>query len=116
MNMNPKTVTVIFPQTRKGELAKRLQRVEEDITKVTGSRVRVVERSGVMVRKMLHRSNPWAGGNCGRKKCLPCLSNDGTTHCFTTNVVYSIECINCEEERKLTIPCISILLMLMMER
>ena len=61
-----------------------------------------MERSGVMVRKMLHRSNPWAGGNCGRKKCLPCLSNDGKTDCFSKNDVYSIECINCEEEKKVT--------------
>ena len=99
----PKTVTVMFvPQTKKGELAKRLQMVEDDIAKVTGSRVRVVERSGVMVRKMLHRSNPWAGGDCGRKKCLPCLSSDGKTNCFTKNVVYSIECISCEEGKKLT--------------
>ena len=38
--MIPKTVTVMFvPQTKKGELAKRLQMVEDDIAKVTGSRV-----------------------------------------------------------------------------
>ena len=42
------------------------------------------------------------GGNCGRKKCLPCLSNDGKTDCFSKNDVYSIECINCEEEKKVT--------------
>ena len=71
-------MTVLFvPQTRKGELAKRLQKVEDDIAKVTGSRVRVMERAGTMVRRILHKSNPWAGGDCGRKKCLPCANSDG---------------------------------------
>ena len=74
----PKTVTVLFvPQTRRGELAKRLQHVENDIAKVTGSRVRVVERGGTMVKKILHKSIPWAGGNCVRRRCLPCFNNDG---------------------------------------
>ena len=94
----PKTVSVIFvSQTTKGELARRLQKAEDDIAKVTGSRVRVVERSGIMVRRVLIKSNPWAGGDCGRKKCLPCLNKDGKTDCFTKNVVYSLECITCEE-------------------
>ena len=71
-------MTVLFvPQTRRGELAKRLQHVENDIAKVTGSRVRVVERGGTMVKKILHKSIPWDGGNCVRRRCLPCFNNDG---------------------------------------
>ena len=100
-NLMPKTVTVFFvPQTKKGELAKRLQKVEDDIAKVTGSRVRVVERAGTTIRRILHRSNPWAGGNCGREKCLSCFNSDGKTDCFTKNVVYSLECITCEEGKR----------------
>ena len=74
--------------------------MEDDIAKVTGSRVRVVVRSGIMVRRVLTKSNPWAGGDCGRKKCLPCLNKDGKTDCFTKNVVYSLECITCEEAKE----------------
>ena len=103
-NSMPKTVTVFFvPQTKKGELAKRLQKVEDDTAKVTCSRVRV-ERAGTTIRRILHRSNPWAGGNCSREKCLPCFNSDGKTDCFTKNVVYSVECITCEEGKS-TVTC-----------
>ena len=77
---SPKTVTVMFVfQTPNGELAKRLQSVENDIAKITGKRVKIVERSGTMMRRLLHKSNPWAGAKCGgakcgRDNCLSCLN------------------------------------------
>ena len=77
---DPVTVTV---------LAKRLQKAENTIARSTGKRVKIVERSGTTVRRMLHSSNPWAGGNCGRNDCLSCLSdNDRAQDCFQRNVLY----------------------------
>ena len=32
-----------------------------NISKLTGDRVKIVERSGTMMKAILHKSNPWAG-------------------------------------------------------
>ena len=94
----PEVVTVMFvPQTPNGELAKRLQQVENDIAKVTGKKVRMVERSGTMIRRLLCRSNPWAGGKCGRDNCLSCLNGPDNQNCFAKNILYEIKCLDCEE-------------------
>ena len=61
------TVTVMFvSQTPNGELARNLQKVENEIAKFTGERVRICERGGKTVRSILHKSNLWSGGPCVR--------------------------------------------------
>ena len=95
---SPEIVTVIFvPQTPKGELAKRLQIVENKISKLTGERVKIVERGGTQVKQILVKSNPWSKGFCDRANCLPCLNGDGNQNCFDKNVVYQISCLECAE-------------------
>ena len=91
--------TVLFvSQTPKGILAKRLQKAENDISKLTGDRVKVVERGGTSIRRILVKSNPWAGSLCGRENCLPCMFGDGKQDCFSKGVVYDMTCTSCEEE------------------
>ena len=93
--------TVLFvKQTPNGVLAKRLQKVENDISKLTGDRVKIVERGGTSVKKMLIKSNPWAGSLCGRENCLPCMFGDGQQDCFSKGVVYDLTCTTCDDEAK----------------
>ena len=100
----PEVITVMFvPQTPGGELCKRLQRAEERISKLTGEKVRMVERAGTTVRQLLHRSNHWSGGPCGRDKCLPCLNGNGKQDCKEKNIVYDITCGNCEAKEQKTV-------------
>ena len=95
------TVTVMFvSQTPNGELAKNLQKAENEIAKFTGERVRICERGGKTIRQILHKSNPWSGGPCGRKNCLPCITGDGKQDCFTKNCVYDIICLQCSGDDK----------------
>ena len=95
----PEIVTVLFvSQTPNGELARRLQKAESEISKLTGERVKIVERGGTQVKQILHKSNPWASGNCNRKKCLPCINGDGKQNCFEKNVVYDISCLSCSSK------------------
>ena len=90
------TVTVMFvSQTPNGELAKKLQKVENEISRFTGERVRICERGGKTIREILHKSNPWSGGPCGRKNCLPCINGDGKQDCFVKNCVYDMICLEC---------------------
>ena len=67
---------------------------------MTGDRVKVVERGGTNIRRMLVKSNPWAGSLCGRDNCLPCMSADGKQDCFSKGVVYDMTCTTCEDEAK----------------
>ena len=96
----PEIVTVMFvPQTPGGALSKRLKIVENEISKLTGERVKIVERGGTQVKQILHKSNPWSQGFCGRENCLPCLHGDGKQNCFEKNVVYKISCLECADEK-----------------
>ena len=100
-NETPEVVTVLFvPQTPKGELARRLQVVESRISKLSGEKVKIVERGGTQVKQILHKSNPWSKGYCHRVNCLTCLHGDGTQSCFEKNIVYKISCKECEEKVK----------------
>ena len=53
-----------------------------------------------MVRRLLHRSNPWAGATCGRDKCLSCLNGPENQDCFKKNILYEIRCLDCESVDK----------------
>ena len=95
---SPEVVTVLFvPQTPQGELARRLKVVENKISKLSGEKVKIVERGGTQVKQIMHKSNPWNKGFCGRANCLTCLHGDGSQNCFDKNVVYQISCQDCEE-------------------
>jgi hypothetical protein len=69
---------VIFvPQTEHSGLAKTLRENEEEMLKVTGYKLKIVERAGKRLTSMLTKSNPWGGYDCGRSVyetwCADCL-------------------------------------------
>ena len=72
---NMKAKTVIFvPQTANSQLAKMLREEEATLEKMTGYRVKYVERAGSSIGNLLCRSDHWAGRLCGRKECLLCYT------------------------------------------
>ena len=100
INEEPELVTVMFvPQTPYGALAKDLQKVENEIAKLTGEKIRMVERGGTKIKDLLHKSNPWANGLCGRPNCLVCMNGDGKQNCSEKNIVYEIICLKCGEKQ-----------------
>ena len=65
--------SVIYVQhTRGSNLAKALREEEEAMDKLTGYKLKVVERAGDSLDGLLHRSNPWSGADCAREKCILC--------------------------------------------
>ena len=61
-DIEPETISVIFVEyIANGELAKRLQKVEDEMTKTTGFRIRVTEMAGSQLRRILPNTNPWQG-------------------------------------------------------
>jgi hypothetical protein len=101
---DPPTLTVLFvDQTPGGVLAKRLQRVEDNLAKITGYRVRVTETAGTQLCRVLPNTNPWSGMDCMREDCYPCSQGgEKLQNCKKRNILYESICQLCnpEEENK----------------
>ena len=94
----PLLTTVLFvEQTPGGELARRLREAEQRLADITGWRVKVVEKSGTTLKQLLHKSNPWSGGLCGREGCFPCQAGDVDGDCFRRNILYETSCNQCKQ-------------------
>jgi hypothetical protein len=57
---------MFVPYTSHSELAARLRENEEKMKQMTGYRMKIVEKVGVKLVDILHKSNPWAGEECRR--------------------------------------------------
>ena len=84
-------------------LVKMLRQEEAHLSKVTGYRVKYVERSGQNLGSQLVRSNPWSGMDCGRLGCLLCLTKSKTgkninQSCSKRNLTYQTWCQTCKEK------------------
>ena len=99
-NIPPATVFFV-PRTPNGELATLLREAEQDIAKLTGDRIKIVEKSGKMMKSSLQNSNPWSGENCGRNECLVCkdkITSNGD--CRKRNILYQTFCLECKKAGK----------------
>ena len=103
-----KIKAVMFvPFTRGSKLARLLRQNEEHLEKITGYRMKIVERSGTKLEDILTSSNPWIGEDCGREGCLLCYTKAVTgknmkQSCTKRSVTYQTWCEECrkrEEEK-----------------
>lgn len=63
-----KVKAVMFvPQTKGSRLAKMLREKEYEMEKLSGFRMKIVERAGEKLEDILCQSNPWAGIDCERQ-------------------------------------------------
>ena len=93
------TVTVLFvPQTPNGALAANLRKAEQDLSQLCKNKVKIVERSGVGIKKVLVKISPLPEQHCGRSNCLLCLSDKEHGTCKTRNVTYQSRCLTCQAE------------------
>ena len=70
--------------------------------KITGFRMKVVERVGVKLEQLLHKSDPWSGKECERPNCILCKTKQETEKgltksCSRRNLVYETWCRICEK-------------------
>ena len=73
----PKSV-LFCPYTPGSELAKKLRESEENMEKLSGFKIKIVEEAGEKIMDILHSSNPWRGENCGREGCWLCETKEMT--------------------------------------
>jgi hypothetical protein len=74
---DPKAVMFI-PYTPNSELAKELRKVEDMMEAMSGMRIKIVEKTGVQLKRILVKTNPWAGTDGLREDCLPCQTREET--------------------------------------
>ena len=60
-------------------------------------RVKIVERVGTTIKKLLQRSRPFKQEKCNREDCIPCKTG---IDCRTRGCVYRIECKECGKRYK----------------
>ena len=93
---------VIFvPHTEGSVLAKALRELEELMFKITGYRIKIQERAGTPLERILHKSNPWSGQDCMRESCLLCTTKavtgkNKTQDCHRRNATYETWCQTCK--------------------
>ena len=86
--------SVIFvPATPESSLKRSL---DEDVKK-SGLRIRIVEKSGMRVKKVLQRSDPFKKRTCERECCFVCRTG-GRGPCDSFGVTYEIKCQTCEQK------------------
>ena len=99
-----KTIRAVMfvPFTKNSELAKLLRENEEKLEKMTRTKLKIVERTGIKIVDLVTRSNPWQGHDCTRQNCTLCVTKLRTgkltsQECSKRNLVYETHCLNCEE-------------------
>ena len=94
---DPETITVmVVERTPGGILAKRLQKVEDRLSKITGYRVRVTKMAGTQLCRILPNTNPWRGMDCQREDSYPCSQGgEELQDCKKRNILYENICQLC---------------------
>ena len=55
-----------------------MRNVEEGMETLTGTRLKIVEKAGIQQKRILVKTNPWAGTDCQRDACLICQTREET--------------------------------------
>ena len=105
-NRSPDTALFI-PRTPGGSLATILRQTEQNLTKVSKFKVKIVEECGTSLKEALMKSNPWAKADCLRPDCPLCgARREGDENvkgsCKTRSITYSSTCTICKEMGKTT--------------
>ena len=98
--------SVVVENTPHGELARRVQRVEDRMSERSGRRSKVVEMGGTSLGQTFSNINPWAGAGCKRDDCHTCHQggkNDKKEDCFKRNILYESRCGTFEDRNVINI-------------
>ena len=97
------TAVMFVPRTPGGELVNKLREAEEQLCSVTGGRkIKLVEKSGNMIKRSLNTTNKTKVEHCCRENCLPCTQAEegGGGQCKKRNITYQTNCLDCMAKGK----------------
>ncbi|PFX15321.1 Transposon Ty3-G Gag-Pol polyprotein [Stylophora pistillata] len=72
----------------------RLRKEYQTEIKQQGFNIKVVEKAGIAIKRLLQKSDPFKPRQCGREDC-PVCSTGGKGPCDRESVTYEIKCIQC---------------------
>ena len=92
--------SVLFvPATANSVLAKALRKHEEQNLQGRASRIKIVEKSGKMVKQILSRNYPWPTRKCGDDECFTCSTCSKLSFsCRIPSAGYQIFCTVCDQK------------------
>ena len=64
--------------------------------KLQGFKIKVVEKAGIAIKKLLQRSDPFKSRKCEREDCSVCRE-DGKGPCDRQSVTYDVKCAECND-------------------
>ena len=95
-------ISVLFvPRTPHSELAKMIREDERTISKLSGYRIKIVERCGTKLVDLLRNKGASYAQPCNREKCHPCNPTNqpaGRIPCWDRSVLYRAYCIPCKDK------------------
>ena len=77
--------------------ASQLQKKYQSEIRNQGYKIKVVEKTGTTLKKVLQKSNPFKQQRCGRENCLVC-KQAGRGVCNAHGVTYEIQCQGSENK------------------
>ena len=96
--VKPVLAVMFILKTPRGSLVKELRDAENKISEITEDKIKIVERSGVKLRSLLHKANPWGNVKCDKRECLVCSNPyNESFNCDKRNVTYKTVCLKCKE-------------------
>ena len=90
---------VFIPATKNSYLLQKMKAEEDRMGDITGWKFKLVERSGVLLKELLTKANPWDTSPCGRRKCLACPMAKKPLNCKRRNLMYESMCKQCVDVR-----------------
>ena len=88
-----------MPRSTGSKLCKMLRAEEQKLTEVTGYKIKIVERSGDQIRRILCKQNPFEGAPCGRDHYMVCKPG-GKGDCRIRNVTFETTCDICKQRNQ----------------
>ena len=92
---------MFVPRTKGGKLLSLLREEENKCQEVTGYKIKLVERSGAKLSKLLVKSDPWQMKDCQKSNCSICQSKQVTENwrsCQRRSAIYQATCQKCKEK------------------
>ena len=93
----------LYPPTPQGELAKLIQKREEELNRYSKLSIKVVEKGGVKLKNMLIKKDPFQKSKCSTDLCPICHETEFSVPdekngipCGTQNVGYRWICTKCQ--------------------
>ena len=92
----------LYPRTPNGELAKLIQKREQELNRYSKLAIKVVEKGGIKLKNILIKKDPFVKPKCNTELCPICYETEFTVlnekdriPCGTSNVGYRWICTKC---------------------